>query len=139
MIIVANDLTQLTATDCFDYFVNHFETLYKNESKYRNLAVLDPDITNIELYESLKEHFLLDVLNNPEFKDYQVDFERGIDGGDNFIMVAFTDPTDESVVTVEINRDETSESVLNSFNKGIETLRSTFAPEVYEMKTENHA
>lgn len=135
---MANDLTQLTATDCFDYFVNHFETLYKNESKYRNLAVLDPDITNLELYDSLTEHFLMDVLNNPEFKDYQVEFHRGDDGGEHFIRAFFTEPVDESVVSVEINRNEASESVADSFNKALETLRSTFAPEVHEMKTENH-
>jgi hypothetical protein len=50
----------------------------------------------------------------------------------------FSDLTTEIEVSVEINRDDTPEMIEELFKNGLQTLKETFASEVYEMKSENH-
>ncbi|WP_135374001.1 hypothetical protein [Companilactobacillus suantsaicola] len=131
-------MLKLNATDCFDYFVNHFESLYKNESKFRQNAVLDPDINNPELYDALKEHFLMEILKQDKFQDLNVEFSRDPEAVVDFILVTMSDPRHQFEVIVEINRDDTAESVAESFMTGYTSILENYAASVHEMKMSNH-
>ncbi|WP_334332838.1 hypothetical protein [Companilactobacillus sp. HBUAS59544] len=129
---------KLNATDCFDYFVNHFELLYKNEAKFRQNAVLDPDISNTELYDALKEHFLAEILKQDKFQDLNIEFSRDPEAVVDFIIVTLSDLKNQFEVIVEINRDDTAESVAESFMTGYNSILENYAASVHEMKMSNH-
>lgn len=132
-------LNELSASDCFDYFVNNFESLYKNESKYKQSTVLDPDIKNIDLYESLCDHYLSLIINHDEFKDLDISFERGLNGIRDFIYATFYDLKRDIYISIEINRNETLESVADSFNRGMRTVTQEYASGVHEIKMSNYS
>jgi len=131
-------ITRLDATDCFDYFVNNFDLLCKNESTYRNNPTLDPEITNRDLYTNMLNHFGNQILNQPDFAEFEVKFIRGDESPTNFIIVTFIDPIDASEVSIEINRNDTPEYIEETFRQGRQTLRTTYASEVFEIKNINH-
>lgn len=131
-------MTKLDANDCFDYFVNNFDLLYKNESTYRNNPTLDPEITNRDMYTNMLNHFGNSVLNQPEFDKFEVRFTRGDETLENFIIATFIDPTDASEVSIEINRNDTPEYIEQTFRQGRQTLKTTYASEVFEIKNTNH-
>ncbi|WP_338214238.1 hypothetical protein [Companilactobacillus muriivasis] len=131
-------ITRLDATDCFDYFVNNFDLLYKNESTYRKNPMLDPEITNRALYTNMLNYFGNPVLKQLEFTELEVRFTRGNESPTNFIIATFIDPTDDSKVSIEINRNDTPEYIEETFLKGRKTLRTTYASEVFEIKDINH-
>jgi len=131
-------ITRLDATDCFDYFVNNFDLLCKNESTYRNNPTLDPEITNRDLYTNMLNHFGNQILNQPDFAEFEVRFTRGDESPTNFIIVTFIDPIDASEVSIEINRNDTPEYIEETFRQGRQTLRTTYASEVFEIKSINH-
>lgn len=131
--------TELSANDCFDYFVNNFESLYKNESKYKTSTYLDSDITNNNLYQNLCDNYLSQILNQEEFKDFVVTFERGLNGIRDFINAIFYDPINDNYIAVEFNRNEPTESITESFNRGLETVNREYAQAVYEIKMSNYS
>lgn len=131
-------ISELSATDCFDYFVNNFESLYKNESKYKANPILDSQISNSSLYDDLHDNYLNLVITEDNVNDYQITYSRGLDGFTDFINATFYDPTTDQEVVIEINRDETPESVQHSFKKGLQTIRAEYASSVYELKNRNH-
>jgi hypothetical protein len=135
---VVDTIKRLNAKDCFDYFVNNFDSVYQNESTYRNNATLDPEITNNILYLNLKDHYVRNILDNSDYQSFDVRFSRDSEAVVDFIVATFSDLTTEIEVSVEINRDDTPEMIEELFKNGLQTLKETFASEVYEMKSENH-
>lgn len=135
---MVDTIKRLNAKDCFDYFVNNFDSVYQNESTYRNNAALDPEITNNILYLNLKDHYVRNILDNSDYQSFDVRFSRDSEAVVDFIVATFSDLTTEIEVSVEINRDDTPEMIEELFKNGLQTLKETFASEVYEMKSENH-
>lgn len=135
---MVNTIKRLNANDCFDYFVNNFDAVYQNESTYRNNATLDPEITNNILYLNLKDHYVKNILDNPDFQSFEVRFSRDFEASIDFIVATFSDITNGMEISVEINQDDTPEMTEKLFKNGLQTLKDTFASEVYEMKSENH-
>lgn len=135
---MVDTIKRLNAKDCFDYFVNNFDSVYQNESTYRNNATLDPEITNNILYLNLKDHYVRNILDNSDYQSFDVRFSRDSEAVVDFIVATFSDLTTEIEVSVEINRDDTPEMIEELFKNGLQTLKETFASEVYEMKSENH-
>lgn len=135
---MVNTMKRLNANDCFDYFVNNFNSVYQNESTYRHNPTIDPEITNNILYTNLKDNFVSPILEKPEYTNFEVRFYRDSEAVTDFIVAAFTDTENEMEVSIEINRDDTIETITELFQNGLNTLRATYASEVYEMKSENH-
>lgn len=135
---MANTIKRLDANDCFDYFVNNFDSIYKNESTYRHNPTLDPEITNEVLYTNLKDHYTISIFEQPSNNNFDVRFTREQENSADFIIAIFTNTISETQIFVEINRDDSDEMINELFQKGLRTLRSTFASEVYEMKSKNH-
>ena len=135
---MVDTIKRLNAKGCFDYFVNNFDSVYQNESTYRNNATLDPEITNNILYLNLKDHYVRNILDNSDYQSFDVRFSRDSEAVVDFIVATFSDLTTEIEVSVEINRDDTPEMIEELFKNGLQTLKETFASEVYEMKSENH-
>ncbi|MFC6177200.1 hypothetical protein ACFQAV_10130 [Companilactobacillus huachuanensis] len=131
-------VTKLNATDCFDYFVNNFDSLYKNESTYCANPTLDPEINNQNLYANMMNLFGNIILEQPEFSQFEVRFARGDESSEDFIIVTFVDPDDSSEVSLEVNRNDTPEYIEETFRHGRQTLRTTYASEVFEIKNINH-
>ena len=135
---MVNTIKRLDANDCFDYFVNNFDAVYQNESTYRNNATLDPEITNNILYLNLRDHYVAHILDVPDYQNFDVNFSRDSDTSDDFIVATFSDLDNNMTVSVEINRGDEPEITEELFKTGLQTLKSTYASEVYEMKPENH-
>jgi hypothetical protein len=132
---VANALAELTATDCFDYFVNHFEFIYKNESKNRTNAVLDPDISTRQLYTNLQENYLSEILSKAEFQNLEVSFSRKNNDPTDYIIATFSFPNTDNKISIEFDRKDSTEDIAASFLTGIQAMKSTYAKEVIEMKS----
>lgn len=135
LIIVANAISELTATDYFDYFVNNFESVGINKSTNRTNAVLDSNINTSELYSVLKEKYLVEILNKDEFKNSEVTFIRQQHNPDDFIVATLIDPHTESKISVELDKSDSPTSTKNAFMTGLNSIKSTYAKEVIEMKS----
>jgi hypothetical protein len=132
---VANAISELTATDYFDYFVNNFESVGINKSTNRTNAVLDSNINTSELYSVLKEKYLVEILNKDEFKNSEVTFIRQQHNPDDFIVATLIDPHTESKISVELDKSDSPTSTKNAFMTGLNSIKSTYAKEVIEMKS----
>jgi hypothetical protein len=86
---VVDTIKRLNAKDCFDYFVNNFDSVYQNESTYRNNATLDPEITNNILYLNLKDHYVRNILDNSDYQSFDVRFSRDSEAVVDFIVATF--------------------------------------------------
>ncbi|HIY93875.1 MAG TPA: hypothetical protein H9820_13160 [Candidatus Companilactobacillus pullicola] len=132
---MANAISELTATDYFDYFVNNFESVGINKSTNRTNAVLDSNINTSELYSVLKEKYLVEILNKDEFKNSEVTFIRQQHNPDDFIVATLIDPHTESKISVELDKSDSPTSTKNAFMTGLNSIKSTYAKEVIEMKS----
>lgn len=135
LIIVANAISELTATDYFDYFVNNFESVGINKSTNRTNAVLDSNINTSELYSVLRKKYLVEILNKDEFKNSEVIFIRQQHNPDDFIVATLIDPYTESKISVELDKSDSPTSTKNAFMTGLNSIKSTYAKEVIEMKS----
>ncbi|WP_334340718.1 hypothetical protein [Companilactobacillus sp. HBUAS56275] len=132
---MANAISELTATDYFDYFVNNFESVGINKSTNRTNAVLDSNINTSELYSVLKEKYLVEILNKDEFKNSEVTFIRQQHNPDDFIVATLIDPHTESKISVELDKSDSPTSTKNAFMTGLNSIKSTYAKKVIEMKS----
>lgn len=129
---------EMTTVESFDYFIKTCQHLNINQAKYFENVVLDPNLNQERLFNVMKQHFLRNIINNPKFADFQIDFSYGVDGKDDFIIATLVDPVENHEINIEINRGDSLESIEQDFAKGYQTSKNTFATAVYELKKQNH-
>ena len=130
-------LKRLNATDCFDYFMNNFDSIQQEESKFKDNTNLDPDLKHQEVYLALKKNYLNNI-SQMEEDPLQIKFSRAKNAVRGFIIATLTNSATKKDVVIEINRGESAESVERSYANGRKTLRENYASSVYEMKKINH-
>lgn len=102
------------------------------------MTVLDPEVTNGSLYQSLQDNYLQPILQQPEYQNYQVTFSSIKTDLQDFILANLYDVDQDIFVEVEINRGDSPESISESFIQGLQTVKAEYAKGVQEMKNINH-